>query len=68
MDALKPMILHKVFLHLPNNLIVDDETNCNSGFHSRQIAAANWRVRNPAYNTGVICWYKGDLSPWRASK
>ena len=47
----------------PNTLIVDDETNCNSGFHSRQIAAANCRVRNPAYNTCVICRYSGDFSP-----
>ena len=39
---------------LPNNLIVDGEINCRSGFHSRQIAPAHCRVRNPAYNTGVI--------------
>ena len=39
----------------PNNLIVEGEINCRSGFHSRQIEPANCRVRNPAYNTGVIC-------------
>ena len=40
---------------LPNNLIADGEINCRSEFHSRQIAAAHCRVRNPAYNAGVIC-------------
>jgi hypothetical protein len=39
----------------PNNLIVDGEPNCRSGFHSRQKTPANCRVRNPAYDADVIC-------------
>gem|GEM_PF-1953140 len=48
---------------LLKNSIVDGETDCRSGFHSRQIAPAHCRVRNPAYKTGVICRYSGILSP-----
>ena len=48
---------------LSNNLLVDGEINCRSGFHSRQIEPAHCRVRNPAYNTDVICRYSGNFSP-----